>query len=549
MQLEDLPDKWDVIVIGGGVTGAGILREAVRMNVKALLVEQKDFAWGTSSRSSKLVHGGLRYLKEGHFLLTREAVRERERLLKDAPGLVEPLPFLVPVYKDRGPGKWALEAGLSLYDLIARKRQHNYFSTAEFFKFAPYIDQKDLLGGFRFYDAQVDDARLVLRLIDEACRFGGYALNYTRASTIHRDQDGQVRALTVEDTETHVVRTLETSLVINATGAWAERLHPSPDPDRHLRPLRGTHLLFPAQLLPVDQAISFVHPADNRAVFVIPWEGVVLVGTTDLDHETDLDIEPATTAEEVLYLMEGLKTLFPSFDLSTKDCISTIAGVRPVLSKGRLDPSEESREHMVWKDKGLITITGGKLTTFRKLALDTLKAAKPFLPQVKLPNDSDPVFNPVPELPDKTFGLSPTVWRRLFGRYGAMAQTLVGMSPPDLLKPIPGTQTLWAELPYAAKHEQVKHLSDLLLRRVRIGLLTRDSGKAYLKRIQKICRPYLPWDKKQWKSEIRQYLAQSRQAHGLPLSLRVTFTEQPRPSLADFKAFCAYYVRKIFASA
>ena len=173
-----------------------------------------------------------------------------------------------------------------------------------------------------------------------------------------------------------------------------------------MRPLRGTHLLFPEHVLPVDQAISFIHPTDHRAIFIIPWEGVVLVGTTDLDHEQDLAIEPATTAEEVLYLMDGLKALFPSFHITLKDCLSTMAGVRPVLSKGGREPSEESREHMVWKDKGLITITGGKLTTFRKLALDTLKAAKPFLPPVKLSSDSDPVFNPLPDIPDQSFGLS-----------------------------------------------------------------------------------------------------------------------------------------------
>ena len=546
MPLAQLPENWDIIIIGGGVTGAGILREAVRMDLRALLIEKKDFAWGTSSRSSKLVHGGLRYLKEGHFLLTREAVRERERLLKDAPGLVEPLSFLVPVYKNRGPGKWALEAGLSIYDLIAHKRQHRFFNTGEFFKLAPHIDQKNLLGGFQFYDAQVDDARLVLRLINESIEFGGHALNYTRATSIDRDAEGNVKALTVEDIHKGVVRTLLTPLVINATGAWAEKLHPSPDPERHLRPLRGTHLLFPENVVPVDHAISFIHPADQRAIFIIPWEGVVLVGTTDLDHKEDLDIEPAATADEVMYLMDGLKVLFPSLHITFKDCLSTIAGIRPVLSKGGREPSQESREHMVWKDKGLITITGGKLTTFRRLALDTLKAAKASLPPVKLPKDNEPIFNPIPEIPEQSFGLSRPVWRRLYGRYGIQAQELVRMSEPDLLKPIPGTNTLWAEIAFAAKNENVKHLTDLLLRRVRIGLLTPHFGKAHLGRVKKICRPHLAWNNKRWKNEINQYLTQCRQAHGLPLSMRITFAEQAPSPIADFKGFCTYYVRKLF---
>ncbi|MFC1829035.1 FAD-dependent oxidoreductase, partial [Thermodesulfobacteriota bacterium] len=394
MNLETIPDNWDLIIIGGGVTGAGILNQAVRMKLRVLLVEQNDFGWGTSSRSSKLIHGGLRYLREGHFLLTREAVRERERLLKEARGLVEPLDFLVPVYKGRGPGKWILEAGLSIYDLIAYKRQHRFYATSEFFKLSPYLDQKGLVGGFCFVDARVDDARLVLRLINEAIQLDGVALNYTKVTRIIKNPQGKVTGILVEDVETHVTKTLSTRGVINATGAWAEKLHHSPDPNLHMRPLRGSHLVFPSHVLPVEHAISFIHPTDGRALFVIPWEGAVLVGTTDIDHEEDLSVEPAITEKEVSYLLEGLKVLFPSFDISLRHCLSSFAGIRPVLSKGDLPPSKESREHVVWEDNGLVTIAGGKLTTFRKLALDALKAATSFLPSVKLPDHHDPVFLP-----------------------------------------------------------------------------------------------------------------------------------------------------------
>jgi len=545
VDLESLPQDWDVIIIGGGITGAGILREAVRMNLGALLLEQNDFAWGTSSRSSKLIHGGLRYLKEGRFLLTRDAVRERERLLKDAPGLIEPLEFMVPVYKDRGPGKWALEVGLSIYDLIAHKRQHQFFPEPEFFKMARYIDQKELVGGFCFVDAQVDDARLVLRLINEAVQLGGRALNYTTVTQVARNTDGRVTGIEAQDTETGQVKTFSTRAVINATGAWAEMLHPSPHAKLHLRPLRGSHLIFSAAALPIDQAISFIHPSDGRAVFAIPWEGVVLVGTTDLDHDTDLSNEPSISEEEVSYLMEGLTSLFPSFDIALTDIISTFAGVRPVLSKGKLAPSEESRDHVVWKDKGLVTITGGKLTTFRLLALDALKASRPFLPPVEFPDPNGPVFLPAFPTPEKPDGLSVDMWHRLYGRYGESAHEIVHMAAPEDLAAIPGTRTLWAELPYAAKHEHVRHLSDLLLRRVRIGLLTPRGGKAYLGRIKKLCRPVLPWSRKRWRQEIKVYFNLWKTAHALPAKMILEFYERQPPSITEFREFLRYFLHKI----
>jgi glycerol-3-phosphate dehydrogenase len=517
MNIGNITSHWDLVIIGGGITGAGILREAVNMGLQTLLVEQKDFAWGTSSRSSKLVHGGLRYLKEGHFLLTKMAVEERERLLREAPGLVEPLEFLLPVYEHQHPGKHTLQIGLSLYDLMARDHQHRFYEKTDFYRRLPYVRQQDLKGGFFFYDAQVDDSRLVLRLINESVADGAGALNYTTATHILRNDTGVVVGVEIEDTETRESRTLETRTVINATGCWAERLHPSPDPDRHLRPLRGSHLVFPAEVLPIKFGVSFLHPRDNRAVFALPWEGAVLVGTTDLDHKADLSLEPSITESEITYLLEGLNKIFPSLEISLNDCISTFAGVRPVVSECRLSPSEESREHVVWVDKGLVTVTGGKLTTFRRLAWDALKAARPFLPSEKLPDKQKPIFSRPPDKPPSRFGLADTVWHRLYGRYGQGAEAMVQAAAPRDLELIPGTHTLWAELPFVAANEWVRHLSDLLLRRVRIGLLTAQGGKEHLKRIRSLCRPALPWDNKRWKEEMAMYLKHWNRYHGLPL--------------------------------
>jgi len=517
MNLKDIPDKWDLIIIGGGITGAGIFREAARMGLSVILIEQRDFAWGTSSRSSKLVHGGLRYLKEGHFKMTKIAVEERERLLKEAPGLVEPLGFLLPIYEDQRPGKRTIQVGLSLYDIMARERQHHYYDREKFRQMVPHINSSGLKGGFEFLDAQVDDSRLVLRLINEAAASGACALNYVAVKRINRNDAGQVVGVNVADVETLENRTLWSPAVINATGSWAEKLHPSPEPLRHLRPLRGSHLVFPTDALPLTKGFSFIHPADKRAVFVVPWEGAVLVGTTDLDHTENLSVEPTITEEEVIYLMRGVQAMFPALAISLQDCLCAFAGIRPVLSEGKLKPSEESREHVVWISDGLITVTGGKLTTFRRLAMDALKAAKPYLPPDKSLNRKAPSFDEVPQKPPLGYGLTPPIWRRLYGRYGMAAETLVRKAKPRDLSIVPGTHTLWAELPYVAQNEQIRHLTDLLLRRVRIGLLTPEGGKAYLKRIRKLCQNVLPWDRRRWKKEINTYLDHWLYAHALPV--------------------------------
>jgi glycerol-3-phosphate dehydrogenase len=516
MNLNDLPEKWDLIVIGGGITGAGILREGARMGLAVVLIEQNDFAWGTSSRSSKLVHGGLRYIKEGHLFMTKTAVEERDRLLAEAPGLVEPLGFLLPVYEAQRPGKKMLKVGLTIYDMLAGERQHKFLKSEELIRQLPFINPVGLQGGYQYFDAQVDDSRMVLRLIQESVASGGAALNYTRVKTVLRDADGNAAAVEAEDVETGFQRKLLAGAVVNATGCWAEKLHPSPDVRRHLRPLRGSHLVFPAGILPLKEGFSFIHPDDGRAVFAVPWEGAVLVGTTDIDHRDKLTEIPHITEAEAVYLIDGIRFVFPGLAITLEDCISCFAGLRPVFSEGRLKPSEESREHVVWIDRGLITVTGGKLTTFRRLARDTLKAARPSLPAGADVDPKEPAFERVPPAPENDCGLPLQIWRRLYGRYGTRAEAIIKTAAADDLEPIPGTHTIWAELPHVATHENIRHLGDLLLRRVRIGLLTPEGGKRHLGRVQKICHDAVPWGRRRWKAEVRMYLRQSNLAHNPP---------------------------------
>lgn len=519
MHLETLPREWDLIIIGGGVTGAGILREAARMGYQALLLERHDFAWGTSSRSSKMVHGGFRYLKEGKFSLTRIAVKERERLLKEASGLVEPLGFLLPVYTDRGLSRWSLKIGLSIYDLFAKKKGHDYYRRHDFSMLSAHLKQDHLVGGFRFSDAQVDDARLVLRLIHEACESGCEvkALNYTTVNRISRNRAGAVNGVDVIDTETGREASFFAPVIINATGFEAERFQRSPDPAYHLRPLRGSHLVFPLWCLPTAMTVSLIFPEDGRYGFVCPWEGRLLVGTTDLDHWDEPCREPSIQADEAGYLMDGLEKTFLDGQFPKEACISSFAGVRPVLSKGDKTPYHESREHVIWADQGLITVTGGKLTTFRRLAHDTLKAAEGFIPATSDARAKKAsAFESILANHKTDEILPPNVKRRLYGRYGNSAAQLIQAAEPEDLEPIPGTLTLWAELPFVAAREQVRHLSDLLLRRVRIGILCQGGGAWYLDRIEALCRPALPWDRERWARERDAYTRLWHHAYAPP---------------------------------
>jgi len=510
---------WDVLVIGGGITGAGILRESARRGLRALLVEQRDFAWGTSSRSSKLVHGGLRYLKEGKLRLTRASVTERERLVAEAPGLVDRLGFLLATYAGAHPGSLTYRAGLSLYDLLAVRWSHQHYDAEDFRMLAPHIAQRGLEGGFRYGDAQTDDARLVLRVLGEAVAAGATALNYAEAASLIRE-DGTVTGVRLRDRETARTADVRATVVINATGAWADRLREQLGAPRRIRPLRGSHLTFPAWRFPLAQAITVSHPHDGRPVFFIPWEGATLIGTTDVDHELPLDAEPAVSGDEIRYLFAAIDAEFPSLGVTPADVMASFAGVRPVINTGKADPSRESRDHAVWEEAGLLTVTGGKLTTFRLMALDALKAARRRLPALKGLRARSRVIDAVGgELPGAD-SLDDEARRRLLGRYGRDAAGLVAAARPGELAAIPGTRSLWAELRWAARAEGVVHLDDLLLRRVRLGLLMPEGARALLPDAKRICQGELGWDDARWERETDAYLRLWRSCYHVPPEAR-----------------------------
>ncbi len=366
--------EWDLLVVGGGITGAGVAREAARRGWRVALVEQRDFAWGTSSRSSKLVHGGLRYLAQGHFGLTLESVCERERLLREAPELIEVQRFLVAHGTPRDPGRSRLGLGLAIYDAMAGVRSRGWVDREALAWLVPGLAPAGLTGATTYHDARVDDARLVWRVLAEARRDGALTLNHVAASAPVVQQQ-RVRGLALHDAETGRALVARAKAVVNATGVWTDRLRAGLGGRPMIRPLRGSHLIVDRWRLPVALSVSLMHPADGRPVFFFPWEGATLIGTTDLDHHGDLGSEAAITPAETDYLLAAVDSAFPRAGLTEADVIACYAGVRPIVDLHRGRPSDAPREHAVIDESGLVTVCGGKLTTFRTMAQQALALA------------------------------------------------------------------------------------------------------------------------------------------------------------------------------
>jgi glycerol-3-phosphate dehydrogenase len=363
----------------------------------------------------------------------------------------------------------------------------------------PSLRGAGLKGGYHYYDAQTDDARLVLRVLREAVRRGGVALNYARASSLLRDSKGQVQGVVLTDGVSGRTAEVKARAVVNATGAWADGLRGHVGQKKRLRIIRGSHLCFDRARLPLDSAITMLHPKDGRAVFAVPWEGVSLVGTTDVDHPAELGSEPHISAEETEYLMNLARHAFPSLDLTRKDVVSTYAGVRGVIDTGASDPSKESREHALWMEDGLLTVTGGKLTTFRVMAREVLHALQDRLGKEP---DTERILDDASELELPT---TPEIGARLLGRHGIEATEI--LAAPEKDEAIDGTPALWSELRHAARSEGVVRLEDLLLRRVRLGILMPNGGVSVMDRVKEIAQKELGWDDSTWAREEAAYRA------------------------------------------
>ena len=511
----ELDQDWDILIIGGGITGAGIFRLAVNEGYKTLLVEGCDFASGTSSRSSKLIHGGFRYLRNRQFDVTRESVRERERWLKEARHLITPLGFLMPCPED---AKLARQYGFGvvLYDLLAPKWQHARLSREKLLQLCPPLRSEHLQSGYLYYDAVMDDSAVVFRLLREATIKGGTALNYTLATRLLRDPIGDIAGAVIEDQSDLRLgsQKIRARVVINATGPWSDELRSQVGAPARMRKLRGSHLVFPRERVNLSQAVTLLHPRDHRAMFAIPWEGVTLIGTTDLDHSLPLSREPFTTQAEIDYILEAANSTFPSLNLTQQDVLSTFSGLRPVIHGGQSDPSKESRAHQVWEEQGLITITGVKYTTFRLMAETALRQALPRLPHPFDLSKKRSYFSALSETSTPA-GISSSQYLYLSGRYGSETDELLASAPPEENKAIHNLPNLWSELRWAARNGAVEHLDDLLLRRVRLGLLLPDGARAEMEPIRQIVQPELQWNDQRWQMELSRYNQIYQQAYSL----------------------------------
>ncbi len=532
-QLTQAEQIWDLVIVGGGVVGAGLLKRASQAKLKVLLVEQRDFAWGSSSRSSKMVHGGLRYIAEGQVRLTKESVLEREKLLKDAPLLVTKQSFAMSHYKKQFPWPWLFSSLLKVYDSIANladgNRRHKQYQQQDYLMLVPGAKEQELIAGTQFYDAMTDDTRLVQRLIQESLQLGGQAINYCAASNLI-EQDGKIVGLNVKAEELEQEIAIKAKMVVNATGAWTNTLlqnSTSKTSDNetesleltklNMRPLRGSHIILPNWRLPVATCVSVRHPVDKRPVQIYPWLNTTMVGTTDVEHSEDLSKEAKISQQEFDYLMATVENQFPAAKITADDVISTFAGIRPVVSQGgAIDPSKEKREHSIKHVPGLITVAGGKLTTFDVIAEDVLSLLQKETGLNK-PDFSTPVFAKAST--DNKANLPKHINDQAIACFGELSDTFIAQSSEQSLTPISYTRHLWAELAWAAKYEQIVHLDDLLLRRTRLGNLLTQGGQSYLDKIKDLCQQTLNWSDEKWQQEVSRYQQIWQQHYSLPEKL------------------------------
>jgi glycerol-3-phosphate dehydrogenase len=371
-QLQQLGEiSFDVIVIGGGITGAGIALDATSRGLKVCLIEMQDFAAGTSSRSTKLIHGGLRYLKQFEFRLVSEVGREREIIHRNAPHIVKPERLLLPITKSGSPGKFLMRLGMRLYEFLTHVRKnerHRFLDLTALTLIEPLLKKSDLAGGILYYEYRTDDSRLTLSILKEAVCRGASAFNYLKAVAFTYDS-GKVSGVTAEDQITNKLYKLKADHVINASGPWVDELDCLDDQShgRKLQLTKGVHLVVDHNKLPVKQSV-YLNAYDGRMIFVIPREGKTYIGTTDTFYTGNKN-EPPVTDEDRGYLLKCVNDFFAGCSLSRSDVESSWAGIRPLISKPGKKPSEISRKDEIFEwDSGLITIAGGKLTGYRKMA-------------------------------------------------------------------------------------------------------------------------------------------------------------------------------------
>ena len=489
---------YDLVVIGAGMTGAGVALDAATRGLRVALIDAGDFASGTSSKSSKMVHGGLRYLQQKEFRLVYENLRERQRLLENAPFLVRPLPFLIPLISSNSLTGRALVRGYSsalrLYDLTGGWRigqRHRKITAAEALTHLPNLRTEHLVTSFVYLDARGDDARVALTLVKTAViEHGAHAVNYVRALSLRHHESGRVTGVECRDELSGESLALSTDLVVNATGVWADDVIAMAEstPSHLITPAKGVHITVARERLPADVAAVFSVPGDRRSIFVVPFEDAeaTFIGTTDTAYDGSLE-NPLSTPDDIDYLL-GAVNASTDAALTRDDVLGVWAGLRPLLaptegSRVSERTADLSRRHQVSDTgDGIVHITGGKWTTYRQMAEDTVDALKPYVANLS-------------GVRTRRLGVVGTgAWRprtpletHLYNRYGSdshVVMDIINESPALAERPIAGQSYVGAEFVFAARHEMATSLIDLLTRRTRAHL---HDARRTLRAAESIC--------------------------------------------------------------
>lgn len=525
--------EFDVLVVGGGVTGAGVALDAAARGLRTALVERDDFASGTSSKSSKLVHGGLRYLQQGDVRLVYQALRERQILRRNAPHLVKILPFLIPIFSKDGlinrKLARAMGSAMWMYDLTGGARigkLHKRLDVDEAVAHMPTLPRERLAGAYLYYDARADDARLTLSLARTAALdHDAVVANGVGLVGIDKDGAGRVTGATVRTAEDDEIA-VRCRAVVNAAGVWSDDVREI-DEGTHphsIRPAKGIHITVPWSLVQNDIAAVIPVPKDKRSVFVVPWGELTYIGTTDTDYDGPVD-DPQCTDEDIAYLLGAINGAV-SGEITEKDIVGTWAGLRPLVKDATSNRTADlSRRHKVTRSpSGVVTISGGKLTTYREMAADTVDDVIGYLGALDHPVSKRSLTRKLRLRGARGYEDEAGRDEALADRYGGEAAAVRALvaDDPALGEPlVPGLPYLRAEAVYAARHEMARTLDDVLTRRTRARLLARDASAEAAADVAALLAPELGWDDAEQQRQVADYQASidhERASADLPLS-------------------------------
>ncbi|MBC7790252.1 MAG: glycerol-3-phosphate dehydrogenase/oxidase [Anaerolineae bacterium] len=519
-----------MLIVGGGITGCGVARDAALRGLSVALIERRDFASGTSGRSSRLVHGGLRYLEHGHLHLVFEASRERRILSRIAPHLVRPLSFTWPVYENARVSRWKLRAGLLLYDALSLFRNlagRRSLGPDDVAALEPELRALGIQGGAMYYDAATDDMRLTLANARSAAELGAAVANHVELRDIV--EDGEIRRVVAVDSLTGATLRIAARVLVSAAGAWTNDVSRLVNSNHHgvsVRGTKGAHIAVPRGRVGNRGALTLLSPIDGRVMFVLPSGHLTIIGTTDTDYDGPLDDVRATHAD-IGYLIRSANSFFPAAHLSPSDVVAAWAGIRPLVAGEVSDPSSTSREHAIkWITPAILGITGGKLTTYRSMAAETVDMVLRALGRQRIPGTTAELPLPggrIASLEDELMAAQkavgdPKTAEHLVHAYGSEWRDVWRLTEEDQSLSQPVVENLpyiYAELLHTAAREMPMTLADVLIRRLHIAFETRDHGLAVAEPAARRLAPTLGWSDERIALEVQRYEAEALAMFGV----------------------------------